>query len=82
MHNKENKTAVMILKSYYSIFNVKNPEFKSDYRTEAVCVKVADNSVFSQSGFVNSSVCMHISASVATMIETFSQLVIFVYLST
>lgn len=64
----------MILKSYYFIFDVKNPEFKFYYRTKALCAKLAGSSVFSQSGFANSSLCIHISASVATMIETFSQL--------
>lgn len=74
MHTEENKTAGMILKQYYLIFNVEKLEFKPGYRTGAVCVKMAGKSVFSPSGFANSSLCVHISAFVATTIESLSQL--------
>lgn len=56
------------------IFNVSNLEFKFDYRTLPVHVKVSGSSTYSQSGFANSSLYIQILASVDTMMETFSQL--------
>lgn len=57
------------------MFSVKNLKFKFAYRTEAVCVKVAGNSVFSQAGFANSNFYTYTFQLLwDNMIETLSQL--------
>lgn len=56
------------------IFSVSNLEFKFDYRTLPVHMKVSGSSTHSQPGFANWSLYIQIIASLDTMTETFSQL--------